>query len=107
MDEGKTYKVDLSSKDFDTFLRIEDDGETLAFNDNRNPKDTNSLLYFKAPKSGSYRIVVTTSKGEQTGDYKLLVTEPTHVESIALNVKDFGKLDGAEHTRRSKNSPAI
>src|SRR5262245_59505539 len=34
MEQGKGYKIDLSSDDFDTFLRVENDkGKELAFND--------------------------------------------------------------------------
>ncbi len=57
---GKTYVIDMSSPQFDTYLRLEDDkGKVVAENDDISPTNLNSRIVFTAPKDGAYRIVAT------------------------------------------------
>src|SRR5579859_6858425 len=43
--EGKAYRIDLNSKDFDTFLRLEDaSGKEVALNDDVAPDNLNSRI---------------------------------------------------------------
>src|SRR4051794_4157710 len=63
--EGNAYRIDLSSEDFDTYLRVEDaDGKEVAFNDDIAPDDLNSRLIYLAPKTGDYRLIVTSYDGK-------------------------------------------
>jgi hypothetical protein len=74
LSKSTAYLIELSSKDFDTFLRIEDaDGAALAENDDAGHEDLNSRVGFVPPQSGKYRAVVTSFKGGQTGAYRLAV----------------------------------
>jgi hypothetical protein len=71
---GATYMIDLRSIDFDTFLRLENAaGNKISENDDLGDADANSRLGFVPKKTGTYRAVVTTSEGEQTGRYTLYV----------------------------------
>lgn len=75
MTAGKTYIINLKSRDFDTYLRLEDSaGKQLAFNDDVGPRDLNSRIAHKANKDDSYRIIVT-SFDANAGAYTLTVEE--------------------------------
>lgn len=53
--EGKTYQIDLKSKDFDAVLRIENsDGKEVAFNDDApGGRTLDSQIVYKADKGGA------------------------------------------------------
>jgi len=71
---GKTYIIDLVSKQFDAFLRLEDiEGKRLAQDDDSGG-GTNARIRFKAPEDGTYRIFATTFN-TGTGAFLLKVRE--------------------------------
>jgi WD40 repeat protein len=74
---GKAYLIDLKSRDFDTFLRIEDaNKQRLLYNDDVClPTDLNSRIVFRPAAKGTYRLIVTTFEPARTGAYQLLVRE--------------------------------
>ncbi|MBM4070158.1 MAG: redoxin domain-containing protein [Planctomycetes bacterium] len=77
MKAKSVYVIDLSSKDFDSVLRIEDSKEKhLAANDDFNPPNLDSRLIFKAPKDDTYRIIATNLDGKE-GSYLLTVRAGT------------------------------
>src|SRR5262245_50702103 len=70
MKEGQTYQIDLVSSAFDAYLRVEDaNGKQLAEDDDSGG-GLNSRIYFKVPKDGSYRVIVTSFDGS-AGPYTL------------------------------------
>lgn len=74
LSQGKAYRIDLSSKDFDTFLRLEDaKGKEVGFNDDidLSAKNLDSRLIYVAPKTGDYKIIVTTFAPNTTGLFVL------------------------------------
>jgi len=72
---GKTYQIDLTSTDFDTFLRLEDaNGNELAFDDDSGGS-LNARLVYTARQTGDFRIVATSFSGG-VGRFQLLVTVP-------------------------------
>lgn len=74
MKAGKTYTIDLQSKDFDAFLRLEDAaGQQLAMDDDGGD-GLNSRLVFQPRRNENYRIIAT-SLGNGTGNYILTVRE--------------------------------
>jgi tetratricopeptide (TPR) repeat protein len=74
---GKNYVFDLESKEFDAFLRLEDDkGNKLAQNDDIEPGvDKNSRIIFTPQESGSYCLVATALHGQGTGAFVLRIRE--------------------------------
>jgi hypothetical protein len=70
MKEGQTYQIDLVSTAFDSYLRIEDDAGKELAKDDDSGGDLNSRIYFKVPKDGSYRLIVTSFDGKD-GPYTL------------------------------------
>ncbi len=74
---GKRYVIDLESKAFDTFLRLEDaQGKKLAENDDIvEGVNLNSRIVFTPAKDGVYRLVATAFRGQGRGPYTLTVGE--------------------------------
>jgi len=80
--EGQTYKIDLVSKDFDTFLRLEDaKKKELGFNDDFAPPGLDSRLIYVAPKSGEYRVIATTFAPAKTGLFTVEVVKASEAEA--------------------------
>jgi hypothetical protein len=71
--EGRTYTIDLKSKEFDAFLRLEDAaGKQLALDDDSGGFP-NARIIFRSPKSGLYRVIVTSFDRTKGGAYTLTV----------------------------------
>jgi hypothetical protein len=74
---GRTYTIDMSSDNFDTFLRLMDGQfRKLAEDDDSGGGNngTDSRIVFMPKTDGDYHIVATTFDG-QIGDYTLTVRE--------------------------------
>jgi hypothetical protein len=71
----KNYTIDLESKEFDAYLRLENNaGEQLAEDDDSG-SGLNARLVFRAPREGTYRIIATTYRPGATGNFTLTVRE--------------------------------
>jgi S1-C subfamily serine protease len=72
MKGGQQYIIDLRSKQFDPFLRVEDGhGKELAFDDDSGG-DLQARLAFTPPADGVYRIIATHFDG-RLGNFELAV----------------------------------
>ena len=89
---GKRYQIDLKSKDFDTFLRLEDPaGQEVAFNDDADPSTLDSQIVYQADKDGEFKIIVASFDGK-VGNFTLTVIE---AEAKAL------PLTGSKYTSKA------
>ena len=76
MTAGKTYMIDMSSAQFDTYLRLENDkGKVLAENDDISDENLNSRIIFNCKEDGNYRIVATSYQQAGRGAYVLIIRE--------------------------------
>lgn len=67
---GQVIVVEVRSRDFDPYLRVEDGtGLVLGENDDISADDRNSRLVFATPADCKVRLIVTTYKGGRTGEY--------------------------------------
>src|SRR5262249_29743331 len=76
LEAGKCYQIDLASKDFDPFLRLEDaQKKQLGFNDDIDyaAKNLDARLCFAPLRTGTYRLIVTSYQADQAGAYRLQV----------------------------------
>jgi hypothetical protein len=71
---GKTYRIDLMSNQFDSYLRLEDAAGNPLAEDDDSGGNFNSLLLFPCPRDGTYRLVATTFE-PAGGAFTLRVTE--------------------------------
>jgi hypothetical protein len=73
MTEGKSYQLDMKSKDVDSYLRLEDpQGNQVAADDDSGGFPDARIIY-RAPKTGDYTIVCTTFAADTTGKFTLIV----------------------------------
>jgi tetratricopeptide (TPR) repeat protein len=73
---GKTYVLEVESKVFDPYLRLEDaQGKLLA--EYMQGNKLNSGIIFIAPQDGTYRVLVTSLPQQATGAYTLTMWEYT------------------------------
>jgi thiol-disulfide isomerase/thioredoxin len=83
MEAGKGYKIDLRSDQFDSYLRLEDPTGAQVAEDDDSGGFPHARIVYQAPKSGDYRIIVTTYKGGATGTYNLTVVPVGKEEAAA------------------------
>jgi hypothetical protein len=73
--EGNVYQIDLSSRFFDSFLRLEDaKGKQVAFNDDADASTFDARIVYKAAQTGEYKIIAASADGK-LGKYDLSVIE--------------------------------
>jgi hypothetical protein len=73
--EGDQLSIDLTSENFDTIVTlISNDGSTVAENDDGPDGSTNSLLFTRITKTGTYFIRVRAFGELAGGNFKLKVT---------------------------------
>jgi len=94
--EGKTYKIDMTSQQVDSFLRLEDaDGKQIAQDDDGGGFP-NARIIYKAPQDGSYTIVATTFKPNDTGKFNLTVAEAGPRHLLLSKISNFPGLPAGE-----------
>ncbi len=73
---GKTYSVEMQSKQFTPFLRLEDtEGKKLSELVHLFRYGKNSRLIFSPKKDGVYHVVATSIRRQGQGNYTLLIRE--------------------------------
>lgn len=73
--EGSQLAIDLTSDNFDTLVSLlAADGSTIAENDDGPDGSTNSLLFIRVTRSGTYYIRVRSFGEVADGNFKLKVT---------------------------------
>ena len=75
----KTYRIDMKSTKFDSYLRVLDpDGKEVAFDDDSGG-NLNARIVYKAKRTATYKIVATAVKSqvrqENTGPYQIIVRD--------------------------------
>jgi hypothetical protein len=86
LEEGKTYRIDMKSKDFDAYLILHDrEGNVVAANDDISPQSTNARIQYKAAKSGPYTLLATSLLPKEAGNFELSIAP--------ISVKENKKVD--------------
>jgi hypothetical protein len=83
MEKDRTYQIDLASRNFDAFLRLEDEAGKELASDDDGGGNLNSRIYFKAPADGPYRLIATNLDGKP-GAYTL-TAKPAAATEVAAN----------------------
>src|SRR5206468_1494641 len=94
---GASYVINLLSRDFDAYLRVEDaNGKALAEDDDSGGS-LDARLVFTAPRTETYQMVATTFAADQGGAFTLqvarvgVVPAPGSVRVIAPH-RDVGDI---------------
>lgn len=75
MIEGRSYQIDLKSRAFDAYLRLENPkGEQVAVDDDSGGLLDSRIIY-RAPKTGDYTICAMSLGGGSTGKFVLTVKD--------------------------------
>ncbi|NEQ63955.1 MAG: peptidase [Symploca sp. SIO2D2] len=75
LSQGDQVAIDLISDQFDTIVTLlDDDGSTVAENDDGPDGSTNSLLFARITDSGTYIVRVRAFGETRGGDFTLKVT---------------------------------
>jgi hypothetical protein len=75
MSPGSVYTLDLVSRDFDAFLRLEDASGKMLASDDDSGGSLNARIVFRPAQEEEFRIIVTSYQGGQTGNYTLTVRQ--------------------------------
>jgi hypothetical protein len=84
---GTSYRIDMASKEIDSYLRLEDDAGKELANDDDSGGQLNARIVFECPKDGTYRVIATTFGGG-TGAFELTVQSAVLAKSGPLAFKD-------------------
>jgi hypothetical protein len=112
---GKTYQIDMASKEVDSFLRLLDaSGIQLAENDDFQPGlSLDARIVFACPRDGDYRIIATTMPGPgpmpATGNFTLTVQQQQVGQPPAAGPVVFRKddqLTNADPKDKNRNVPS-
>ena len=91
MSKDKTYIIDLESRDFDAYLRVEDSAGNKLAQDDDGGEGLNSRIRFMPPKNDTYQLIATTFAGG-TGAYTLKVRTADAGKKDALPASADGKV---------------
>ena len=104
MVKGRTYQIDMKSKDVDSYLRLEDpNGKEVAKDDDGGGFPDAKIVY-TADETGEFKIIATTFGGNSTGKFTL-----TARDKNAVGAGNLIKLDKGEATYNgsvTKDDPA-
>lgn len=84
MVNGRTYQIDMKSKDLDSYLRLENPkGDEVAHDDDSGGFPDARIIY-KAEETGNFKIYATTYAGGATGKFTLTAKD-RDAAAIELN----------------------
>jgi hypothetical protein len=69
------YVISMNSRDFDSFLRLEDPAGKQVAEDDDSGGDLNSRIFYTPTQSGTFRVIATTFIEGETGSFQLTVQE--------------------------------
>ncbi|MEW6755795.1 MAG: pre-peptidase C-terminal domain-containing protein [Candidatus Latescibacterota bacterium] len=97
-EEGQTVDLSLTG-DFDTYLEVSFDGETIATNDDGGEGNNSLLDDFILPATGEFVAVARAYSPARTGSYTLLLSEgppPASLAGEVMSGETYGSLTAGE-----------
>jgi peroxiredoxin len=82
MRRGVTYTIDMKSRQFDSYLRLEDKNGRQLDEDDDGGGNLDARIIFNCPKDGEYRVICTCFQAA-SGKYTLLVKTTTQEQRTA------------------------
>ena len=72
MTAGRTYQIDMTSSQFDAYLRLEsEEGKQVAYDDDGAGVGLNAKMVYNCDKAGTYTIFATSFEEAATGEFHL------------------------------------
>jgi len=75
LDPDRTYRIDLMSKAFDSYLRLNAPAGNEVARDDDSGGMLNARIVYNCTQTGQYRIIATSLGGGGRGNFTLRVTE--------------------------------
>lgn len=95
LEAGKTYRIEMNSREIDSLLRLENaEGKQVALDDDGGGFP-NARIIYEAEKDGVYRIIATTFDGK-LGAFELTVNPASGGDLLEARVKNLGRASPAE-----------
>jgi CHAT domain-containing protein/Tfp pilus assembly protein PilF len=107
---GAYYQIDLVSKDFDAYLRLEDAGGKSLAQDDDTGGEQNARIVYQAAKAEVCRVVVTTFDAAAVGAFRLTVTPTDQAAAERHKLVQAAQAlyqTGAQLNRQGKQSDAV
>jgi hypothetical protein len=105
MIEGRSYQIDMKSKEIDSYLRLENpEGVQVAFDDDSGGFPDARIIY-RAPKTGDYTIICTTYATGSTGKFTLVVKDSDIARAAPSQPKELsGELTANDPKDKVRNA---
>jgi hypothetical protein len=87
---GQVYTIDLISRAFDSYLRLEDPNGLHLMEDDDGGGYPNARIVYSVPTDGVYRIVATTFNPGAVGPYTLQIQQAAGALAPQFGVPGFG-----------------
>lgn len=96
LENNKEYQIDLSSRQFDSFLQVKNEANQILASDDDSGGNLDSRIRFRPPLTANYRLFVGPLVGFAGGDFSLRVEDVNPKMVKAVNPP------GADGLRREK-----
>src|SRR6202008_4941624 len=70
---GQRLRADASSSEFDTYVIVIDPRNRQTENDDADGQPGHAIVYMETTEGGNYRVVVTSYRTGETGNYELAI----------------------------------
>ncbi|HEU4452774.1 MAG TPA: pre-peptidase C-terminal domain-containing protein, partial [Longimicrobium sp.] len=104
---GQRLRVDMSSSAFDTYLIVKDPSDQQTENDDAEGQQGHSIVDMTTTEAGTYTILATSYKKEETGAYQLTIDlgaagsaprRDVPAAALALGGSVRGRLEASDRT---------
>jgi hypothetical protein len=116
--QGHTYTIDLTSTDIDSYLYLENPEGKVVAEDDDGGGFPNARITYKAPTTGNYKLIATSFKAGETGDFTLSIKDAggpggggekeakqeKGVTPLKLGVVTKSKLDNNDKGYKNRNN---
>jgi hypothetical protein len=93
MEKGRTYQIDMKSKEFDSYLRLENPGGAQVAADDDSGGYPDARIVHQAQESGAFKVVATSFAGG-AGNFTLTIRDATPGSGAASEANQLKFTDG-------------
>ncbi len=96
-ERGQRVAIDIVSSNFDTYAILQPPGDAPQIDNDDGPDGTNARIDQVMPASGEYRVLVTSFRAGETGDYRITVApsvEPARLAAVPGGQRVFALMVG-------------
>ncbi len=104
LEAGKTYRIDMTSREVDSLVRLENPNGNQVASDDDGGGNRNARIVYKADRNGAYKIIATTfgqpmGQFKLTGDFTLTVNIASALDLLEMRANNIGKASAAERNK--------